>query len=305
MSKKKKIVIVGGGINGLIAANYLSKDGFSVSIIEKKSNTGGACTFKTKEIGNQTIDFALGATVLGMMQDFIFQETGLSNTLEIFAPKHPKLVYFQDSNSSTRIYQNYKKLDQEIKNKWGERGDLESFRNDEDKVIGFIRKGFKFGETPSLEKANTILGETLTNLWINGSAKNLLDHYFTSDKTKIYMGMTRIESGSSSMYNKGTAFTIPLMDSGSVFDGYWGYVKGGIWKITEELSKINQRLGIKFYMSSNINSVDSKRMKVSFEKEKKDYEIDYDYLIFATDPITPSKLLNNFKLEQELEHKDY
>ncbi len=61
-----------------------------------------------------------------MMQDFIFQETGLSNTLETFAPKHPKLVYFQDSNSSTRIYQNYKKLDQEIKNKWGERGDLES-----------------------------------------------------------------------------------------------------------------------------------------------------------------------------------
>ena len=119
MTKKKKIVIIGGGINGLIAANYLSRDGFSVSIIEKKPITGGACTFKTKEIGNQTIDFALGATVLGMMQDFIFQETGLSNSVEIFAPKHPKLVYFQDSNTSTRIYQNYKKLDQEIKNKWG------------------------------------------------------------------------------------------------------------------------------------------------------------------------------------------
>ena len=68
--------------------------------------------------------------------------------------------------------------------------------------------------------------------------KNLLDHYFTSDKTKIYMGMTCIESGASSIHNKGTAFTIPLMDSGSIFDGYWGYVKGGIWKIIDEISEI-------------------------------------------------------------------
>ena len=32
---KKRITIVGGGINGLVAAYYLSKSGFSVSLIEK------------------------------------------------------------------------------------------------------------------------------------------------------------------------------------------------------------------------------------------------------------------------------
>ena len=42
----KKVVIIGSGINGLVAANYLSKEGFSVSIIEKNNHTGGACTFK-------------------------------------------------------------------------------------------------------------------------------------------------------------------------------------------------------------------------------------------------------------------
>mgnify|MGYP003324021125 CR=1 FL=1 len=36
------------------------------------------------------------------------------------------------------------------------------------------------------------------------SAKNLLDHYFTSERTKMYMGMTCIESGSSSINNDGT-----------------------------------------------------------------------------------------------------
>ena len=68
---KKNIVIVGGGINGLVAANYLSKDGFSVSIIEKKSNFGGACTYQTKTINGEKIDYAQGANDVGMMPDFI------------------------------------------------------------------------------------------------------------------------------------------------------------------------------------------------------------------------------------------
>ena len=32
----KKIVIVGGGINGLVSANYLIKGGYDVTIIEKR-----------------------------------------------------------------------------------------------------------------------------------------------------------------------------------------------------------------------------------------------------------------------------
>ena len=34
---KKKVVIVGGGINGLTAANYLQKHNFNVHILEKNN----------------------------------------------------------------------------------------------------------------------------------------------------------------------------------------------------------------------------------------------------------------------------
>ena len=40
---KKRVVIVGGGINGLTAANYLQKQNFDVKILEKNDNIGGAC----------------------------------------------------------------------------------------------------------------------------------------------------------------------------------------------------------------------------------------------------------------------
>ena len=45
----KKIIIVGSGVNGLVAANYLVKAGYDVTIIEKKQITGCAC-IKDSEI---------------------------------------------------------------------------------------------------------------------------------------------------------------------------------------------------------------------------------------------------------------
>ena len=101
----KKIVIVGSGVNGLVAANYLVKAGYDVTIIEKKEFTGGACIKDSEVIEGKKIDFAYGATVLGMMPEFIFKETGLSKEIVGFYPKTPKLVYFKGQQDSTKIFQ--------------------------------------------------------------------------------------------------------------------------------------------------------------------------------------------------------
>ena len=297
----KKIVIVGSGINGLVTANYLVKAGYSVSIIEKKDFTGGACIKDSLTIEGKKIDFAYGATVLGMMPEFIFNETGLVNEVEGFYPKTPKLVYFKDEKDSTKIFQDSIELEKELKEKWGEEGRINDFRNDENKVIKFIQKLYKEAITPTVEIAYNELGKEIADLWVFGTAKNLLDHYFTSEKTKLYMGMTVIESGPASIYDPGTAFTIPLMDSGSVFDGYWGFVKTGIWKITETLSNINLDLGVKVYLDSSITEVDTNSKIISFVKDSKDEKLHYDHLIFATDPVTPSKLIKGFKQDIELD----
>ena len=297
----KKIVIVGSGVNGLVAANYLVKDGYEVTIIEKKDLTGGACIKDSKVIEGKKIDFAYGATVLGMMPKFIFNETGLVNDVEGFYPKTPKLVYFKNEENSTKIFQDSLELEKELKNKWGEKGRINDFRNDENKVIKFIQKLYKEASTPTVEIAYKELGKKLSNLWIFGTAKDLLDHYFTSEKSKLYTGMTVIESGPASIYDPGTAFTIPLMDSGSVFDGYWGFVKTGIWKITESLTKINLSLGVKINLNSHINEIDTQSKLISFTRDQGDIEQYYDHLIFATDPITPSKLIKDFNKKIELD----
>ena len=39
---KNNVVIVGAGVNGLVAANYLKKHDFNVTVLEK-NYVGGAC----------------------------------------------------------------------------------------------------------------------------------------------------------------------------------------------------------------------------------------------------------------------
>ena len=78
---KKKALVIGAGVNGLVLSNYLQKSNYDVKIIEKSKNIGGACTPDSTFINNKNISFAKGATVLGMMPDFIFKETGLSQNL--------------------------------------------------------------------------------------------------------------------------------------------------------------------------------------------------------------------------------
>tara|TARA_B100001063_G_C16760074_1_gene555459 strand:+ start:618 stop:2129 length:1512 start_codon:yes stop_codon:yes gene_type:complete len=299
---KKKAIVIGAGVNGLVLSNYLQKSNYDVKIIEKSKSIGGACSSDSISINNKDISFAKGATVLGMMPNFIFKDTGLSKKLKIYSPEFQKVVYFENEGSEVNIYKDPYKLQKELYNKVGERGSVIEFRDDENKVVQFIKDGYKTGEPPSIDSAIKVLGKDLVDMWIKGTARDLLNHYFTSDKTKLYMGMTVIESSPESIDSKGSAFIIPLMDSGSVFDGYWGYVKNGIWQVTEELGNINKSIGVEINISSEIDEIDSENKKVFLESGK---SFDYDVLVFATDPLTPTKYFKNKKLKKTLEEKKY
>ena len=300
--KNSNIAIIGSGINGLVAANYLQRNGCKVTLIERKTTVGGACVSELMSFGGTQQKYALGASVLGLMQKFVYEETGLSTVLQSFAPDHPKIIYFPGDIEPTLIYRDPSQLDQEFSKKWGETGDVEAFRVDEGRVIKFLQDGYKAARTPTLSDARNNLGETLTKLWITGDAKSLLDHYFTSERAKIYMAMNVSESGPVSLSDPYSAFTMPLMSSGSVFDGYYGFIKGGIWKITEKLKDINQALGVQTHLSSEVVSIDLKNNLLIYKNGNRDKKLGFDFLIFGTDPLTANKLLGNANQTEEIKN---
>ncbi len=79
----QNITVIGAGINGLVAANYLVRAGHQVTLLEREDRVGGACVSETAEVDGIQQDYPLGATVLGLMQDFVWQETGVGGELVI------------------------------------------------------------------------------------------------------------------------------------------------------------------------------------------------------------------------------
>ncbi len=301
---KERIVVVGAGINGLVAANYLQRQGYEVVMLERKDKVGGACELDRVKIAGKTYQFPAAATTLGFMQDFVFEETGLAQRLELMQPKHPPVAWFESLQSPCILYDDIEKLTRELKRKWKETGAVKEFMNDLETVRGFLIKGYKTAEFPDLEKARAELGAELCQLWIEGSARKLFDHYFTSNYTKVYWAIEVTESGPVSLDSKFSAFTIPLLSSGSIFDGNWGFVKGGLYELIKALDSANQQSGVKVITDAKVLSASKRGSQISYlDKHGNIQKLECDYIFFATDPLTAADVLNERSLIKEVGEK--
>jgi phytoene dehydrogenase-like protein len=290
------IAVIGAGINGLVAANYLQRAGHKVTLLERSDRIGGACVSETVQVNGIRQDYALGASTLGLMQDFVWRETGLAERLQIWAPSHPDLVFFPEMDRPARIFGDASHAAREFADKWGEHGDVAGYLADEDRVVRFLQSGYRSGRPPSVDDAVAGLGADLTELWITGSAAKLLDHYFTAERTRVHIAMDVSESGPVSVDEPYSAFIMPMMSSGSVFGGDYGFVKGGIWQITRELGRINQELGVDLVLACTVHEVDTKNGAIRCEISAGTRMFHADHIIFATDPQTAAHLTGDTAL---------
>ena len=292
----QNIVVIGAGINGLVAANYLARAGHRVTLLERSDRVGGACISETAEVQGVQQDYPLGATTLGLMQDFVWRQTGLADRLRGSAVRHPAFVFFPGIEQPAQIYQDASQAARELADMLGEHGDLAAYHADQGRVVRFLQAGYRAGRPPSVEETVAELGADLTTLWITGSARNLLDHYLSADRTKLYIAMNVTESGPVSLSEPYSAFIVPMMSSGSVFGGDYGYVRGGIWQITRQLGRINQELGVDLVLSCTVHELDAHSGMVHYESSSGTRTLHSDHIVFATDPQTAARLTGDAAL---------
>lgn len=298
---KKPLIVIGAGINGLVCAFYLRRAGHEVVLLEKKAEVGGACTFEKFTHRGKEFSYPTGASVFGMMQDFVFRETGLDKKLDVIFPEDRAMVFFGEEKEGLRISESPDAFAREAQDSWGEQGNIVEWSKELGEVTKFLIDGFRGGLSPRRHLAKEQLGEMVYQRWFEGSALNLFQHFFTSDRMKIYKSMGINESGPVPFDAPGSAFNIALMSTGTVADGEWGFVKGGLYRLPLALAGILESQGVEILRSADITSLDAVKKKVVVGTR----EIEGQAIFLATDPLTAADLTGNTELKKTVRQKTY
>jgi len=249
----KKVIIIGSGLGGLSTALRLSHKGYDVTIIEKHSTPGG----RVNVIEQDGFKFDLGPSFMSMTYelDELFDSVKIKNPIELEELDPIYKVFFEGQDKPRIIYKNLQKLQKEFEDiepnlvekveKYLKRAG-EFFHDTEDKVV-------KTNFNSKLEYVLKLTGVPLKHLpYLFKTMWSEVDKTFTSTEMKVIFSLVAFFLGS-------TPFQTPAIYSLLNYtelkhNGYWK-VKGGMYKMIEQIVKILKEKNVKFIYNTEIVDV--------------------------------------------------
>jgi len=251
----KSAIIIGSGLGGLSAALRLSTIGYDVTVLEKHSKPGG----RLNQLKLDGFTFDVGPSFMSMSWelDELFKSCGLKNPIELEELDPLYQVYFENEEKPYKIWKTLNNLQEEFKNvepdlaakveKYLLRAG-EFFHDTEDTVIksnyqNVLDYILKLTRVPLKH-----LPYLFKNMWSE------VEKNFESEQVRVIFSLVAFFLGS-------TPFQTPAIYSLLNYtemkhDGYWK-VKGGMYKIVEELIKILEDRGVKLVYNTEVVSVNN------------------------------------------------
>jgi phytoene dehydrogenase-like protein len=233
------VVVVGGGHNGLVAANYLAKAGRHVVVLERRQMLGGACVSEELVPGAK---FSTCAYVVSSLRPEIIRELELKRFgLEVYATDVLNFVMGADGSH----FFVWPELDRTL----SEIGKLS--KHDSETFIDFGIRFQRFAQlvAPLLLQEPPTLSDLVKrfedagsiDLWhefVTISVGDMLDRYFESDLLKglfMFFALVSVHAGP---YSPGTAYEFSHHSWGEYEGefGRFGFARGGMGAITEALA---------------------------------------------------------------------
>ena len=258
MSEQYDVAIIGGGHNGLVAANYLARAGCKVIVLEARYKVGGACISEELIPG---ATFSSCAFVQGLFRDEIVRDLELKqHGLEMFAPDVQGFALFDDGSHLFL----WKELDKTLR----EIG--RHSKRDAEKFVEFGTRYRRFGEIvhpwllqPPPRRSEVFRAfeevgeEDLLDEFVLSSTNDLLERYFESPHIRGFLtfyGMVSIYGGPSSA---GMSYVYGHHAAGE-FEGElsrWAFVQGGMGGITQSLARSAEAHGVTIRTDARVDRV--------------------------------------------------
>jgi phytoene desaturase len=294
----KKAVIIGSGLGGLSTALRLSHNGYDVTILEKHSTPGGRLNI----IEQDGFRFDMGPSFMSMTYelDELFNSVGMKVPIELEELDPLYQVFFEGQEKPRLIYKDLKKLAEEFKDiepnleenakKYLERAG-QFFHDTVDKVV----------KTNFENKLDYILKLTRVPLkhlpYLQRNMWGEVEKHFTSEEVKVIFSLVAFFLGS-------TPFQTPAIYSLLNYtemkhNGYWK-VKGGMYRLVEELVKILNEKGVKIFYNTEIVSVGNNNGKLYELIDQNGKKWTADFFISNSDAASfRGRILNREKFSEE------
>jgi phytoene desaturase len=256
----KTAIIIGAGLGGLSTALRLAHRGFDVTILEKHKTPGGRLNI----IEQDGFRFDMGPSFMSMTYELeeLFSSIGRNVPIELEELEPLYKVFFEGKDKARLIYKDLKLLAKEFE-------DVEP--NLEENAKRYLNRASQFfhdtidkvvksnfdNKLEYLLKLSRVplkhIPYLLRNMWSE------VEKHFKSEEVKVIFSLVAFFLGS-------TPFQTPAIYSLLNYtemkhNGYWK-VKGGMYKLVEEIIKILNEMKVKIVYNTEIVSVGNNNGRV-------------------------------------------
>jgi phytoene dehydrogenase-like protein len=272
-------VVIGGGHNGLTAAAYLARAGYSTVVLERRDIVGGCCV--TEEIA-PGCRASTTSYIASMLRPEVIRDLHLADHGLRMAPCDPALqVPFPDGHLVS-WWSNRDQVVEELRKI--SRKDAETFVRVDDRLKKLARYLQPFFLEPPPEPGTQsfegwselfraskrfrgISTAEISQLvsFLTGSLGDFLDRNYESEKIKTLFLANNVYGKHGGPYQPGTALGLLFhLLSGGDHDqqGFYGHVMGGMGSITNAMAKSARAFGAEIRTSSPVQQIDSRDGRV-------------------------------------------
>lgn len=257
----KKVLIAGTGLGGLATALRLSSQGYFVEMVEKYHQPGG----RLNQIQMQGYTFDMGPSFFSMSYEFdeLFDFCNVPNPLHYQKLDPLYVVNFAGNPRPFPVSSNRKKLVEEFeKIEPGFAEKLERYLKDAGNVFHdtekqVIKSNFS-GRVQYLLQLATVPWKHTPKMF--RSMWKELENHFDTHEVKVIFSLVAFFLGATP-YDTPAVYKL-LNYTELEHDGYWN-VKGGMYRITEEIVKLLQERGVKITYNTEIIAVKESNGKVT------------------------------------------
>ncbi|HET7482198.1 MAG TPA: NAD(P)/FAD-dependent oxidoreductase [Actinomycetota bacterium] len=292
-------IVIGAGHNGLVSGCYLARAGFRVVVVERSDRIGGACVTEELFPGFRisTASYSLSLLLPGIVKD-------LGLKLDVRAKDPESFVPFRDGGGLTMWRDPAKRRDEIAKVSKPDAEAYPRFIELFEEASRRLRPLLTFPATRKQARRAFRASEVekLFAKTVDASIAEPCEEYFESDVMRGLTASQGIIGTAAGPRTPGTAYIYLHHAFGEAAGepGAWGFVRGGMGAITQQLAEILRAAGGEIRTEAEVAAVklDTKRVAAGVVLASGE-EIDAPVVLSNADPKRTLKLLQDARMPTE------